>query len=213
MSHPKTMKMKSLKKILSYLKIYKIFALLCGMNFFGYYLTLPKQPDRQIKPTPQPVTEAPRQPKMTATRQTARPKKTETKSTAATKPAAGKSKKKAAASVKTASANLSTSELVVPTQNPISPLEDISDLLDRLPLQACVELTRRAHLLPPHRGSPPAGCFENRHFLRGRIWQHALGDRYGIKPCALPAGMLTECAAESLSWSSFSASTVSIFVS
>jgi len=138
MSHPKTMKMKSLKKILSYLKIYKLFALLCGLNFFGYYLTLPKQPDRQIKPTPQPVTEAPRQPKVTATRQTARPKKPETKSTAA-----GKSKKKAAASVKTAATKPTTPDLVVPTQIPTSPLEDISDLLDRLSLQACVELNRR----------------------------------------------------------------------
>jgi len=76
---------------------------------------------------------------VTATRQTAGPKKPEPKSTAVTKPAAGKSKKKAAASVKTAAAKPTTSDLVVPT----SPLEDISDLLDRLPLQACVELTRR----------------------------------------------------------------------
>jgi hypothetical protein len=36
-----------------------------------------------------------------------------------------------------------TPELVVPTQPSSSPLEDISDLLGRLPLQACVELTRR----------------------------------------------------------------------
>jgi len=32
---------------------------------------------------------------------------------------------------------------MVPTQSPPSPLDDISDLLDRLPLQACVELTRQ----------------------------------------------------------------------
>ena len=33
------------------------------------------------------------------------------------------------------------------------------------------------HFLPPHRGSPPAGCLEDRYSLRGRIWQHALGGR------------------------------------
>ena len=34
-----------------------------------------------------------------------------------------------------------------------------------------------------------------------------------VKPCASPAGMLTERGAESSSWSTFSANTVSIFVS
>jgi hypothetical protein len=34
-------------------------------------------------------------------------------------------------------------EMVVPTQPPSSPLDDISNLLGHLPLQACVELTRR----------------------------------------------------------------------
>ena len=69
------------------------------------------------------------------------------------------------------------------------------------------------HLLPPHRGSPPEGCLEDRHPLRGRIWQHALGGRYGVKPCASPAGMRKVCAAGSLNWSIFSASMVSISVS
>jgi hypothetical protein len=64
------------------------------------------------------------------------------KSTAATEPAAGKSKKKAA-SVKTVAAKPTTSERVVPTQYTTSPLEEVSDLLDHLPIQACVELTRR----------------------------------------------------------------------
>jgi hypothetical protein len=77
-----------------------------------------------------------------ATRKTARPKKPEPKSTAAPKSAAGKSKKKAAASVKAVAATPTTPKLVVPTQSS-SPLQDISDLLDHLPLQACVELTRR----------------------------------------------------------------------
>ena len=65
------------------------------------------------------------------------------KSAAATKPAAGKTKKKAAESVKTAAAKPTTPELVVPTQSSTSTLEDISDLLDHLPIQACEELTRR----------------------------------------------------------------------
>jgi hypothetical protein len=86
--------------------------------------------------------EAPMQPKVTATRK-AGPKKSKPKSTAATKPAAGKPKKKAAASVKTAAAKHTTHDLVVPTQNSTSPHEDISDLIDSLPIQACVELTRR----------------------------------------------------------------------
>jgi hypothetical protein len=34
-------------------------------------------------------------------------------------------------------------DLVVPTHISASTLEKISDLLDRIPLQACVELTRR----------------------------------------------------------------------
>jgi hypothetical protein len=77
------------------------------------------------------------------TRKTARPKKPEPKSTAAAQPAPGKSKKKVAASVKTAATKTTTPVLVVPTQSPANPLEGISDLLDHLPLQACVELSRR----------------------------------------------------------------------
>jgi len=53
---------------------------------------------------------------------------------------------KAAASAKTAAAkpaNLKIPNLVVPTQNPTSQLVDISDLLENLPIHACVELTRR----------------------------------------------------------------------
>jgi hypothetical protein len=79
---------------------------------------------------------------VTATRKTVGSQKPKPKSTAATKPAAGKSKKKAA-SVKTAGAKPTTSALVVPIQSPTSPLEEISDLLDHLPIQECVELTSR----------------------------------------------------------------------
>ena len=60
----------------------------------------------------------------------------------------------------------------------------------------------RVHLLLPHRGRPPGGCLEDRYSVRSRIWQHALGGRYGIKPCTSPAGTLTECAAGNLNWSS-----------
>jgi len=88
---------------------------------------------------PQPVTGVPGQPKVTATRKKAGPKKPETKPKAAAQPAAGKSKKKVVASVKTAATKPTTPVLVVPT----NPLDEISDLLDRLPLQACVQLTRR----------------------------------------------------------------------
>jgi hypothetical protein len=72
---------------------------------------------------------------------TAGPKKPKLKSTADTKPAAGKAKKKAAASVKTAAAKNTTPDLVVPTKS-YSPLDEISDLLDHI-IQACVELTHR----------------------------------------------------------------------
>ena len=96
-------------------------------------------PPPNPNPTPQPVTEVPRQPKVTATRKKAGPKNPEPKPTEAVQPAAGKPKKKVAASVKTATTKHTTPVLVVPTKA----LEEIPDLLDRLPLQACVELTRR----------------------------------------------------------------------
>ena len=81
--------------------------------------------------SPQPVTGAPKQPKVTTARKAARPKKPEPKSTAAPKPAAGKPKK-AAAIVKTAAAEHTTPNVLVPTQRFTSPLEQISDILDRL---------------------------------------------------------------------------------
>jgi hypothetical protein len=109
---------------------------------------------------------APEQPKVTATRETARPKKPEPTSTAAPKRAAGKSKKKAAASVKTAAAKTTPPNLVVPTQNSTSPLEEISDLLDDLPLPACVELTR---LLLASISSLPTGAARPRGALKAVI--------------------------------------------
>jgi hypothetical protein len=79
---------------------------------------------------------------VTATRNTAGSQKPKPKSTSGTKTAAGNLKKKAER-VKTAAAKPTTSELEAPTQPSTSPLEEISDLLDHLPIQACVELTRR----------------------------------------------------------------------
>jgi hypothetical protein len=66
----------------------------------------------------------------------------ESKAAADPKPAAVKPKKKAAASAQSAAAKPSTPKLVVPSQSPASPLKEISDLLDVLPIEACVELTR-----------------------------------------------------------------------
>ena len=163
-------------------------------------------------PPPQPFTEVPRQPKVPATRKTASPKEPEPKSTAAAQAAARKSKQKVAASVKIATNKPTIPVLVVPT----NPLEE-NFRFPRSPSHPSMcgadSSAPYVHLFPPHRDSPPAGCLEDRHSLRGRIWQHVLGEQYGVKPCASPAGMLTECGAESSSWSTFSANTLSIFVS
>ena len=127
-------------------------------------------------PPPQPVTEVPRELKVTATRKKAGPKKPEPKPTAAAQPAAGKSKKKIAASVKTAATRGNL-------RSPRSPSPPSMCGADSSALHI--------HLPPPHRDSPPAGCVEDRYSLRGRIWLHAQGEQYGVKPYASPAGMLT----------------------
>jgi len=98
-----------------------------------------------------------------ATRKTAGPKKPKPKSTAATKLAARKTKKKAAASVKTAAAKPTTPDLVVPTQYSPFPQNEISDLLHHLPIQTCVELTRR---LPMSISSLPTGAARSRGVLQ-----------------------------------------------
>jgi len=114
---------------------------------------------------------------VTASNKKAGAKKPEPKPTAAAQPAAGKSKKKVAASVKTAATKPTTPVLVAPT----NPFDEISDLLDRLPLQACVELTCR---LLMSISSLPTGTARPRAVLKTVIWQHALGEQYGVKPCA-----------------------------
>ena len=53
-----------------------------------------------------------------------------------------KSKKKAAAGVKTAAVKPTTPNLMAPNRSTTYPLEEISDL-DHLPLHVCMEMTRR----------------------------------------------------------------------
>ena len=89
------------------------------------------------KPIPQPVTEVPTQPQVAATKKAAKP---ETKTTTAPKAAGGKPKNKPA----TTSPKPVAATQVVANPHPTTfPIEGISDLLDNLLLDACVELTRR----------------------------------------------------------------------
>jgi hypothetical protein len=81
---------------------------------------------------PQSVTVAPKKPTAIATSKTARPKKLESKV----------AQDKAAARVQSAASEPTKHKLVVPTQSSTFPLKEISDLLDHLPIQACVKLTR-----------------------------------------------------------------------
>ena len=106
---------------------------------------------------------------MTATRETDRPKKPEAKPPTAPQRAPEKSQKKAAASAKTAAAkppNPKIPSLVVRTQNTTSPLEDISVLLDQLPLHECVELTLR---LVTSISTLPTGATRPRSVLKSII--------------------------------------------
>jgi hypothetical protein len=100
-------------------------------------------PSPTPNPIPQPVTEALKQQNLTATSKTAKPKKPAPKTTVAPKAATVKPKKPAAASSTTVAAQPTINQLVVTPHPTNSPLDGISDLLDNLPLEACVELTRR----------------------------------------------------------------------
>ena len=120
-----------------------------GWNHFGRgggrvvkFTTTPST-NSHPNPPPQSVTEAHEKPIVTATRETAKHKKPQFKTTSPSKRTSGMSNKKAEASVKTAAATPTIPSLVVHTLSPTSPLEEISDLLDHLPLHACVELTHR----------------------------------------------------------------------
>jgi hypothetical protein len=78
---------------------------------------------------------------MTATTQTAKPKKPAPRHAAATNATSVKLTKKANDKIEAAKSQ--TNNLMVTPQRPASVLEDLSDLLYNLPLQACVELTPR----------------------------------------------------------------------
>jgi len=150
---------------------------------------------------------------VTATRKTARLKNPEPKSTAATKPPPGWQKKKAATSVKIAALRPQRPNWWFPPK--VKTPHSGNFLFLRSPsFQGCVEVTRRLLLciLSLLMGSPTAGCPEDRYSLRGKIWQHALGRRNGVKTCASPAGIRMEGAAESLNWSIFSTNNVPTFV-
>jgi hypothetical protein len=137
-------------------------------------------------PSPQPVDKAPKVPLVTATVKKAKPEKAVPKTAPAPKKAAAKPTKAA-----------STGARLVKAPNPVanppstSPLEDISDLTDSLPLEACVQLTRR---LLASISSLPKGAARPRAVLKTvllfvtKYRRHALG-LVGAHPCASPAGM------------------------
>ena len=90
------------------------------------------------KPIPQPVTETPKQPQVTATKKAAKPEKAEPKTTTAPKAAGSKPNKSATTSPKPVAAT----QVVANLHPTTSPIEGIYDHLDNLPLDACVELNR-----------------------------------------------------------------------
>jgi hypothetical protein len=97
---------------------------------------------------------------------------------------------------------------IPPPQSVKSLAEEISDLLDTLPLGACVELTRRLLTAAPTLAGRP----QNRCPICSRIWQHDLEGRTWWKLCGWPAGMPMVFAAGSWNWKISSASTESIYV-
>jgi hypothetical protein len=76
---------------------------------------------------------------VTTTSKKAKPQKAEPKSTAAPKAAAVKPKRGATTDEKPVAAD----QLVADPHPTTSPFKGISDLVDNLPLEACVELKRR----------------------------------------------------------------------
>jgi hypothetical protein len=105
----------------------------------------------------------------------ARPQNSEPKPSADSKPAAGKSKKTAVASVKSEAAKLTTLNLVVSNQSSTSLLGKSFDL-DHLFLDACVQLTRR---LLTSISSLPTGAARPRTVLKFVIFFVA---EYGSTP-------------------------------
>ena len=163
---------------------------------------------------PQPATEVPKQPKVTATRKTERPKNLKPNLQQSLSRLLGSPRK---SSHECQNHGCQTHKPRSGGPHPKFHLPTRGNFLSRSPSSPSMcgadSSAPHIHLLPSHRGSSPAGCPEDRYSLRGRIWQHALGGLNGVKPCASPAGMRTVCAVGSLNWSTFSATTVSIFVS
>jgi len=137
---------------------------------------------------PHQTTETSEQLIVTATSKRTGPEKPEPKRKAAPKPVAGKSKNEVAAGAILWAAKPAPVSLEVPIQISTSPLAEISDIFEHLPLQ---DLQTRfvgfSRTSPPHRCSSPAGFSEDRYSVFGRIWQHAVGGRSGVKPCTSPA--------------------------
>ena len=109
------------------------------------------QPAPPPKPSPE-VTKAPKKAPVTSTSKKARSKKPAPKVSAAPK----KAPTKKASTTQCVAKPISSQQLVPsPAANP-SPLEEISDLLDILPIDVCVELTRRLLTAVPSLPSGPA---------------------------------------------------------
>ena len=164
-------------------------------------------------PSPEPITEASKQPELTTTRKTAKPKKLEPKLTTYPKRATLKTKNQAATSVKPVADNPNRPKLVVRTHSTTFPLEGISDLLGNLPLPSCLELNR--WLLTPI-SSISTGVARPRVVLKTVIlfWLNmATSPRktMRVKHCASPAGMRTGCEAGISNCITFCTNAVSIY--
>ena len=127
----------------------------------------------------------PELPKEIASRKTARPEIPDTKVTTAHKPSNSEARKRKQPRVSKPQTQTHNTQPCGPHTMFHLPFEEISGLLYHLPLQACVELTRR--LLTPI--SLPTEAASRRAVLktlsvRGRIWQHYLGGSRVVKPCS-----------------------------
>ena len=120
---------------------------------------------------PQPITKAPKLPQVTGTAKEAKPEKVKPKITGAPKKGSVKPKKAGSTGAKPL-----TTPKPMANQQSTSPIEEISHLLDSLPLQACVQLTRR---LLTSISSLPKGEACSRAFLKTVI--HFVAE-YGRTP-------------------------------
>jgi len=112
-------------------------------------------------PAPGPVTEEPTRKQVTPIRTKGKAPKSAPKVTVGPKQAPVTKTSKSAKPNQTS--QLMSKELVAPTKPTQSPIEEISDLLDSLPIQACVELTRRLLTFVP---TLPIGPTRSRAVLK-----------------------------------------------